>query len=201
MSEKRHKINKFANYQNIIVRNSPAFDCHAFVFFSRLLIYSFWRNAHDQYTNPLASPLLITLQVVRTLFGFHLRECMGSSFPSPAEKLPGLLRNRPLFLKFSFPSSLCYQGEFYPCQLFPSQMHEIFILSWPEFLKASQQLLKISDDFLKTSERCWNHLKMFRPPLSSSEAISKGKILVCCDTVGHKYFQGNWTARLLLIMC
>ena len=88
-----------------------------------------------------------------------------------------------------------------PCQLFPSQMHKIFILSWPEFLKISQQLLKISDDFLKTSERCWNYLKMFRPPLSSSEAISKGKILVCCDTVGHKYFQGNWTALLLLIMC
>ena len=83
MSEKRHKINKFANYQNIIVRNSPAFDCHAFVFFSRLLMYSFWHNAHDQYTNPLASPLLITLQVVRTLFGFHLRECRGSSFPPP----------------------------------------------------------------------------------------------------------------------
>ena len=31
MSEKRHKINKFANYQNIIVRNSPAFDRHVFV--------------------------------------------------------------------------------------------------------------------------------------------------------------------------
>ena len=31
MSEKRHEINKFANYQNIIVRNSPAFDCHVFV--------------------------------------------------------------------------------------------------------------------------------------------------------------------------
>ena len=31
MHEKRHKINKFANYQNIIVRNSPAFDCHVFV--------------------------------------------------------------------------------------------------------------------------------------------------------------------------
>ena len=29
MSEERHKIN--ANYQNIIVRNSPAFDRHAFV--------------------------------------------------------------------------------------------------------------------------------------------------------------------------
>ena len=31
MSEKRHQINKFANYQNIIVRNSPAFDRHVFV--------------------------------------------------------------------------------------------------------------------------------------------------------------------------
>ena len=31
MSEKRHKINKIANYQNIIVGNSPAFDRHAFV--------------------------------------------------------------------------------------------------------------------------------------------------------------------------
>ena len=31
MSEKRHKINKFANYQNIIVRNSPAFDHPVFV--------------------------------------------------------------------------------------------------------------------------------------------------------------------------
>ena len=31
MSEKRHKINKFVNYPNIIVRNSPAFDRHVFV--------------------------------------------------------------------------------------------------------------------------------------------------------------------------
>ena len=31
MSVKRHKINKFANYQNIIVRNSPALDRHVFV--------------------------------------------------------------------------------------------------------------------------------------------------------------------------
>ena len=54
-----------------------------FCFFSRPLIYGFWRNAHDQYTNPLARPLLISLQVVRTSFGFHLRECMGSSSPPP----------------------------------------------------------------------------------------------------------------------
>ena len=31
MSEKRHKINKFANYQKIMVRISPAFDCLACV--------------------------------------------------------------------------------------------------------------------------------------------------------------------------
>ena len=33
MSEKRHQINKFVNYQNIIVRNSPAFYRHVFVSF------------------------------------------------------------------------------------------------------------------------------------------------------------------------
>ena len=54
-----------------------------FCFFSRPLIYGFWRNAHDQNTNPLARPLLISLQVVRTSFGFHLTECMGSSSPLP----------------------------------------------------------------------------------------------------------------------
>ena len=32
MSEKRHKINKFANYQNIIVRNSPPFDRRVYVY-------------------------------------------------------------------------------------------------------------------------------------------------------------------------
>ena len=31
MSVKRHKINKFWNYQNIIVRNIPALDRHVFV--------------------------------------------------------------------------------------------------------------------------------------------------------------------------
>ena len=85
MSEKRHKINKFANYQNIIVRKSPALYRHVFVSFqnraSKPLIYDYCRNEHDQYTSPLARPSLIALQVVRTSFGFHLRECMGSSSP------------------------------------------------------------------------------------------------------------------------
>ena len=54
------------------------------------LIYGFWRNAHDHYTTPLARPLLIPLQVVRTSFGFHVRGCMGSSFPSPPPPPPPL---------------------------------------------------------------------------------------------------------------
>jgi len=49
--------------------------------FSKPLIYGFGRNAHDQFINPLTRPLLIALQVVRTSFEFHLRECMGSRSP------------------------------------------------------------------------------------------------------------------------
>ena len=149
----------------------------------------------DSFILSFSKLLILILNVNANVNAANTKQLSGP------EKLPGLLRDRPLFLKFSFPSSPCSQGEFYLCQPFPSQMHGILILSWPEFLKTSQQLLKISDNFLKTSERCWNYLKMFQPPLSSSEAISKGKILVCCDTVGRKYFQGNWTARLILIMC
>ena len=72
---------KSVNYQNVIVRNSPALYRHVFVPYQNALIYDFWRNAHDQYTSPLTRPLLIALQVVRTSFGFYLRECMGSSSP------------------------------------------------------------------------------------------------------------------------
>ena len=40
------------------------------------------------FTKPLAkNASMIALQVVRTSFGFHLRECMGSCFPAP---LPGI---------------------------------------------------------------------------------------------------------------
>ena len=70
MSKKRHKINKFANYQNIIVRNSPAFDRHVFFPSQKPLIVCFWRNAHDHCRNPLSRPLMIALQVVTTSFRF-----------------------------------------------------------------------------------------------------------------------------------
>ena len=59
---------------------------NAMTLFLEPLIFGLWRNAHYQYTNPLARPLMIALQVVRTLFRFHLRECMRNSFPSPWAK-------------------------------------------------------------------------------------------------------------------
>ena len=57
------------------------------------LLYGFWRNAPDQYANPPARPWLIALQVVRTSFGFHLRECMESWFPPPGSVILGELES------------------------------------------------------------------------------------------------------------
>ena len=83
MSEKRRKINKFANYQKYINSEKQSrLRPQCFYSFSKSLIFGFWRNAHDQYTNLLARPLMAALQVVKTSFGFHLRECKGSSFSS-----------------------------------------------------------------------------------------------------------------------
>ena len=40
------------------------------------------------------------------------------------------------------------------CQLFLSQMREIFTLSWPIFPETFRRVPKISDELPKTSERC-----------------------------------------------
>ena len=45
-------------------------------------------------------------------------------------------------------------SQYYTCQLFLSQMCEIFTLFWPRFPETSRRLPKISDEFPKTSERC-----------------------------------------------
>ena len=60
--------------------------------------------------------------------------------------------------------------QYYTCQLFLSQMREIFTLSWPGFPEMSRPLLKIYDDFPKTSERCRKCPQIFRRRLSTSEA-------------------------------
>ena len=57
----------------------------------------------------------------------------------------------------------------YTCQLFLSQMREVFVLSGPEFLN-------IPDDFRTTSESCQKFPKMFRRPFNDD-------ILVCCVKV------------------
>ena len=84
MSEKWHKIINL----RIIVKVYSWLGPHCFSSFSKPLIYGFWRNAHNQYTNPLARPLLIALQVVRTSFGssFNRMYQMGSSSPPPGYK-------------------------------------------------------------------------------------------------------------------
>ena len=87
MFEKRHKTNKVGDYQNIINEKQSRFRLPCFCTFQKRWSLGFWRNAHDQYTNPLAGPLMIALQVVRTSFGFYLRECMASSFPFPPRLL------------------------------------------------------------------------------------------------------------------
>ena len=48
----------------------------------------------------------------------------------------------------------CPRITLYTGQLFLSQMHEIFTLSWPRFLETSRRLPRISDEFPKTFERC-----------------------------------------------
>ena len=45
-------------------------------------------------------------------------------------------------------------SQYYTCQIFLSQMREIFTLSWPRFLETSRRVPKISDEFPKTSDRC-----------------------------------------------
>ena len=57
---------------------SAAFGRHNFSL-QRLLEYA--TSAHVQEAYPLTRSSKIALQVVRTSFGFHLRECMGSCSP------------------------------------------------------------------------------------------------------------------------
>ena len=82
------------------MRNNSAFDCHDFVPSQNRLHCTFglWCNAQHQYTKLLARPLMIALQVVRTSFPFHLRECMGSNFLPPPPCVHAtyrLVTNRP----------------------------------------------------------------------------------------------------------
>ena len=63
-------------------------------------------------------------------------------------------------------------SQYHTCQLFLSQMSEIFTLSWPRFPETSRQLPKISDELPKTSGRCrkLNVRRCSRRSLSSFEA-------------------------------
>ena len=49
---------------------------------------------------------MIALQVVRTSFGFYLRECMGSCFPPPPPPCPNLTEHQKWVAILVFQSSL-----------------------------------------------------------------------------------------------
>ena len=74
---------------------------------------------------------------------------------------------------------------YYTCQLFLSEMREIFLSISPEFLKTFQQLLNIVEDVLTTSEHC---CRIPKDVLMISEgcrmlwceAQNLGKILLSC---------------------
>ena len=55
LSEKRQKINTFANYQNKIVRNSPALDRHVFVACSLKNVHHIVDHVFFQYVMRMIS--------------------------------------------------------------------------------------------------------------------------------------------------
>ena len=77
------------------MRNSPALGRHALV--SSQNCYSMVFGVMRMISRQIRwqRPLPIALQVVRTSFGFHLRECMGSSPPLPP---PPLVSGNPLLM-------------------------------------------------------------------------------------------------------
>ena len=85
--DKSVKYDQFVNYLNERTKpNPPPLAAIIFAFTVRVPL-EYARSAHAQEAYPLTRTSHIALQVVRTSFGFHLRECMGSCFPPPP---PGL---------------------------------------------------------------------------------------------------------------
>ena len=74
----------------------------------------------------------------------------------------------------------------YTCQLFLSQMREVFVLSGPEFLN-------IPDDFRTTSESCQKFPKMFRRPFNDD-------ILVCCVKVKRLFELFSAILNLIFVI-
>ena len=78
-----------SKYQNKIVRNNPSLDRHVFVnYFSIpfILVFDVMRMICTQVKT--YDDRMIALQVVKSSFGIHLKECIGSSFPAPLPPSP-----------------------------------------------------------------------------------------------------------------
>ena len=84
-------------------------------------------------------------------------------------------------------------SQYYTCQLFLSQMREIFALSWPRFAETSRRLPKISDEFPKTYERC-RKLDVHRlfPKTSCVENTLSGFVTQAWEPVADPDLQVRW---------
>ena len=175
MSEKLHKINKFANYQNIIVRNSPAFDRHNFVSSQDRwsMVFDVMRM-YDQYTNPLAKALLIALQIVRTSFGFHLRECMRSSFPPPPPPAPIYI----VYAVEQFKHEIYMRNQQrHSSSFFQSLI--IIIALFQKLVNSTKELLLLQEGNVNTCQ-FWNHYK---------SAISVSVAERCLESKNFSFFR------------
>ena len=68
MSEKRHKIKKNANYQNIIVRNSPALGRHVFVPSQNSSSQNHWSMVFDV----VHMISMISTKIRKTMYGKYI---------------------------------------------------------------------------------------------------------------------------------
>ena len=89
----------------------------SFLFFVIFLLFFFYLADDSRLRVEVARTLLIALQVVRTSFGFHLRECMGSSsaINSVCEfRFVSINENAPETVSYLFPTTRCNLNQIYP---------------------------------------------------------------------------------------
>ena len=82
-------------------------------------------------------------------------------------------------------------SQYYTCQLFLSQMCEIFTLFWLTFPETSRRHPKISDEFPKTSKRCQklNIRRLFPKTFEHFRSYSKD------NTFSALWYDFVWTEK------
>ena len=143
MFEKRHKINKFANYQNIIVRNSSGFDRHVFVSFQDRWSMDFdvmrmistqirWQHLcwslcklWEHRSFPPASSLVLNCCTSAWVVASEVRKTAG--LPLPGDRQHALL----VIKRQGFDISWFKLASSYHCYVKSHTCHNSSPISWP----------------------------------------------------------------------